>query len=189
MTATEGLAAMIGVALFIFGIADVWRLPANWTALLTRLAIVLGAILIGWSVAPLAYHVAVVGLMRYSAMTSGGGGGSSGGDSDVKTESTALGLWAENYDKSNGLRLFTGVVSVNNANADFKIVVNDSQWNSLSGNRQSAVVANAFNATLVIYCLQEDHQGRLVPSLIVRLIDRSGKTEHSQVTDPGAECH
>jgi hypothetical protein len=110
-----------------------------------------GPILIGWSLAPLAYHVVVVGLMRYTAMTSRDGGGSSGADSDVKTESTALGLWAENYDKSNGLRLFTGVVSVNKDNTEFKIVVNNSLWNSLLGNRQSAVVANAYNATLVIY--------------------------------------
>jgi hypothetical protein len=53
MTATEGLAAMLGLAAVIFGIADMIRVPAHRSALAVRLIVIFGAVIFGWSIAPL----------------------------------------------------------------------------------------------------------------------------------------
>jgi hypothetical protein len=57
MTMTDGLLAMLGLALLIFGIADIWRYPSHRALLQVRLAIVLGAVLLGWSVAAPVFHL------------------------------------------------------------------------------------------------------------------------------------
>lgn len=108
---------------------------------------------------------------------------------DVFAETQALKRWAVAYNKDLEGQLFSGGVTIAPDNADFKINTNAGAWAALTPDQQDRVFRNALNAVKSTYCFQDDHRGKFIPGLAVRLVDRDGGPDlRYDVTGPGLTC-